>query len=119
MKLSKDDCILVMSDGTIHAGIGMILNFGWQRPQIIEHLNNNIKPTMSARAIACLLASACNDLYLDKPGDDTTVAALKIREKLNVNIMVGPPVDKEKDDFYVSNFLSGDGKKWSAAERVP
>lgn len=111
LKLSKDDCILVMSDGTIHAGIGMILNFGWQRPQIIEHLNNNIKPTMSARAIACLLASACNDLYLDKPGDDTTVAALKIREKLNVNIMVGPPVDKEKDDFYVSNFLSGDGKK--------
>jgi hypothetical protein len=58
-----------------------------------------------------MLASACNDLYLDKPGDDTTVAAIKIREPLQVNIMVGPPVDRESDDFYVSSFLEGEGKK--------
>ena len=100
-----------MSDGTIHAGIGMILNFGWERPQIMEHLDNNIKPEMSARAVACMLAAACNDLYADKPGDDTTVAAVRIRQRLDVNIMVGPPVDKEKDDYYIKNFLEGHSKK--------
>ena len=98
LNLVDGDVVIIMSDGTIHAGIGMILNFGWERPQIMEHLNAHIRPEMSARATACLFASACNDLYADKPGDDTTVAALKIRKRTDVNIMVGPPVDKEKDD---------------------
>ena len=111
LNLEENDIILVMSDGTIHAGIGMILNFGWERPQIMEHLDNNIKPEMSARAVACMLAAACNDLYADKPGDDTTVAAVRIRQPLDVNIMVGPPVDKEKDDYYIKNFLEGHSKK--------
>ena len=50
-------------------------------------------------------------IYFDKPGDDTTVAAVKFRERLDVNIMIGPPVDKEKDNFYVEQFLSGNSKK--------
>lgn len=111
LELTNGDVVLVMSDGTIHAGIGMILNFGWQRPQIMDFLNHTITPEMSAPCIACALAAACNDLYLDKPGDDTTVAAIKIREGLDVNIMVGPPVDKEKDNFYVAQFMEGTGKK--------
>lgn len=111
LNLEENDIIIVMSDGTIHAGIGMILNFGWERPQIMEHLDTNIKPDMSARAVACLLAAACNDLYADKPGDDTTVAAVRIRQRLDVNIMVGPPVDKEKDDYYIKNFMEGNSKK--------
>ena len=111
LNLEENDIIIVMSDGTIHAGIGMMLNFGWERDQIMEHLNSNITPSMSARAVACMLAAACNDLYADKPGDDTTVAAIKIRKRLDVNIMVGPPVDKEKDDFYIQHFLEGPSKK--------
>ena len=110
LNLEENDVIMVMSDGTVHAGIGQILNFGWERKQIMEHLDRNIKPNMSARAMACLLTSACNDLYLDKPGDDTTVAAVKIRPRLNVSIMVGPPVDKEKDNFYVQRFMEGADK---------
>lgn len=111
LDLEENDVIMVMSDGTIHAGIGQILNFGWGRQQIMEHLDRNIKPNMSARALACLLTSACNDLYLDKPGDDTTVAAIKLRRRVNVNIMVGPPVDKEKDNFYVGQFMEDGCKK--------
>ena len=111
LALQKDDVIVVMSDGVIHAGIGMTLNLGWQRPEVKDFLDRTVKKGMSARAVACLLAGVCNDLYLDKPGDDTTVAAVRIREALNVNIMVGPPVDKEKDDFYIARFLSGEGKK--------
>ena len=111
LHLEENDTVIVMSDGTIHAGIGIILNFGWDRKAIIEHLNRTLTPSMSARAMACFFASACNDLYLDKPGDDTTVAAVKLRPRQNVSLMVGPPVDKEMDNFYVEQFLSGEGKK--------
>ena len=110
LNLEPNDVVLVMSDGTIHAGVGMILNLGWQRKEIMEYLNNMIKPNMSARCIACLLAAACNNLYLDKPGDDTTVAAIRIREEQKVNVMVGPPVDKEKDELYISEFMGKEGK---------
>jgi hypothetical protein len=111
LQLQKNDLVIVMSDGTIHAGVGKILNFGWTRPQIMEHLDRTIRPGMSARAVACMLASACNDLYLDKPGDDTTVAAIRIREPLQVNIMVGPPVDRDSDNYYVTSFMHEEGKK--------
>lgn len=111
LNLKPDEYIVTMSDGVIHAGIGMILNFGWLRKDVMEYLDKALKPGMSARAVACLLASACNDLYLDKPGDDTTVAVVRIREAVHVNIMVGPPVDKSKDDFYIERFLEGDAKK--------
>lgn len=111
LKLKPGDYIVMMSDGVIHAGIGMILNFGWLRKDVKAYLDKAVKPTMSARCVACLLASACNDLYLDSPGDDTTVAAVRVREALHVNIMVGPPVDKTKDDFYVARFMEGPGKK--------
>lgn len=111
LNLSPGDLVFMMSDGTIHAGIGQILNFGWQRNEIMEHLNRNVDSHMSARAAACLLASACNDLYLDRPGDDTTVAALRIRPRMEVHLMVGPPVDKEKDNFYVEQFMTGADKR--------
>ncbi len=111
LKMGVDDVVMVMSDGTIHAGIGMLLNFGWQRKEIMDYMTKSIKSTMSARCIANVLTSACNDLYLDKPGDDTTVASVKLRKKQVVDIMVGPPVDKANDELYVTQFLSGDGKK--------
>ena len=111
LDLKAGDIVVVMSDGVIHAGVGMTLNLGWQRPEVMEFLDNNVKPSMSSRAVACLLAGVCNDLYLGEPGDDTTVAAVKVREKLKVSLMIGPPVDKSKDDYYISRFLSGEGKK--------
>ena len=111
LSLSDGDMVFVMSDGTIHAGIGQMLNFGWQRKDIMEHLDQNIDAHMSARAAACLLASACNDLYLDRPGDDTTVAAIRVRPRCEVHVMVGPPVDKEKDELYVQHFMEGADKR--------
>lgn len=111
LNLRPDDYIVLMSDGVIHAGIGMLLNFGWLRKDVMEHIDRNIQKGMSARGLACMVAGACNDLYLGKPGDDTTVAVVRAREECPVRIMVGPPVEKEQDDFYISRFLGGEGKK--------
>jgi len=111
LKLLSGDMIIMMSDGVIHAGVGTTLNFGWERDDVMKYMNESVNSSMSARCAACLLASACNDLYLDRPGDDTTVAAVRVRDKLTVNIFVGPPVDKEKDNFYISKFLCGADKK--------
>ena len=111
LDLEEGDMVFVMSDGTIHAGIGQVLNFGWQRNEIKEYLDRVLDAHISARAAACLLASACNDLYLDKPGDDTTVAAIRIRPRMRVHVMVGPPVDKDRDEECVREFLADCDKR--------
>lgn len=109
LNLKNQDVILLMSDGVSHAGIGKTLNFGWQRDDIIKYLSDNIRPEMSARCIANILASASEALYMGKLGDDTTVVAIKIREESCVNIMIGPPVRHEDCDKYVKDFLSRKG----------
>ena len=109
LELNNQDMIIVMSDGVPHAGIGKIMNFGWQREDIIEYMANNINSHMSATCVASLLARASKELYLDEPGDDTTVAAIKIREEKIVNIMIGPPARIEDNEKYVSDFLDKNG----------
>ncbi len=109
LNLKNQDVILLMSDGVSHAGIGKTLNFGWQRDDIIKYLSDNIRPEMSARRIANILASASEALYMGELGDDTTVVAIKIREESCVNIMIGPPVRHEDCDKYVKDFLSRKG----------
>jgi len=111
LNLVDGDIVMVMSDGTVHAGIGMILNFGWPREKIKEYLDHHLNDQMSARAAACVLASACNEIYEGQPSDDTTVAAVRIRQRLDVNVMVGPPVNKDQDEEHVQRYLEGPGLK--------
>lgn len=111
VKLKPSDVVITGSDGVIHAGIGMLLNFGWDRKEIKEFLEKSQKPSMSARCLASLLAGACDQLYGNQPGDDTTVAVVKVREPLTVNIMVGPPSDASLDEEVAQKFINSEGKK--------
>ncbi len=111
LELEENDVLMVMSDGTIHAGIGMLMNFGWDRKEIKEYLEEMYKEDMSARAICCLLCGACNDLYMNEPGDDTTVAGIKVRATNHASLLIGPPIHKENDDICIKSFMEEKGKK--------
>lgn len=91
LQLEKNDVFIAMSDGAIYAGVGKALNFGWQRDSIIDFMVGNYDKKMSAKGISQLLLDECNDLYGGEPGDDTTVAAVKIRQRIPVSLMIGPP----------------------------
>ncbi len=111
LALRADDALVITSDGVEHAGIGMLLNFGWERPQIKDYLRRAIRPEMSARAISASLAGECNELYMNLPGDDTTVLGIKVREHAHASVFVGPPIKKEDDEKYVGQFMALPGKK--------
>lgn len=110
-KVQTGDMFILMSDGAIHAGVGMILNFGWERENIVEFVEGKFQPDMSAKTMAVEVLQACKDLYMDQPGDDTTIAALKIRQRNVVNLMIGPPSHKEDDQKVMQLFFSKEGKK--------
>ena len=112
LELKPDDYIVLMSDGVIHAGIGMLLNFGWLRKDVKEYLDKNFKKGMSARGVACLLAGACNDLYVGKPGDDTTVAVVRAQGNTAPSASWWvPPWRRIRTTSTSPAFLGGEGKK--------
>ena len=64
------------------------------------------KKTISAMHLAAAISQACDDLYQYRPGDDTTVAVLRIGEKKLVNLMTGPAQCQEDDEGMVTDFMA-------------
>lgn len=110
IELEQDDAFIIMSDGTIFAGVGETLNYGWQRENIVEYTEANYDVKMSAAAISAMIVDACNELYNHKPGDDTTAAAIRVRKRSVVNLMFGPPRNPEDVNKMLSLFFAKQGK---------
>lgn len=104
----KGDALILLSDGTIHAGTGDLLNFGWDWKEIADYAVKKSALTISAMHLATVLCQACDDLYQFKPGDDTTVAVMRITERKQVNLMTGPAQNQEDDEAMVHAFMADD-----------
>ena len=111
-KVEKNDCFVLMSDGVIYAGAGDILDLnGWTWDSMAEYTLKCTKETLSASRLATMLSEACNELYVNKPGDDTTIAVARVIERRVVNIFTGPPKNKEDDEKLMYDLMHSDGKK--------
>lgn len=110
IQLREFDVLLAMSDGAIHAGVGMTLNYGWERKNIIEYMERLYKREYTAKMLSAILLEECNALYGDEPGDDTTVCAIKVRHRTPVNLMIGPPSKREDTETMLSQFFEKKGK---------
>ena len=58
-----------------------------------------------------ILTDHCNELYGGEPGDDTTVCTAKIRKREPMNLLIGPPVDRNDCNKMMSLFFSKKGKR--------
>lgn len=108
--LQENDCFLAFSDGVIQAGPGPALNNDWLWPDVARYMEDIYDPSLGGRSLAYLLVDRCKQLYKHAAADDTTVAALSIRPKVQVNVLYGPPLDPLDDALVVSNFLQKPGK---------
>ena len=109
--IQVDDVFIAMSDGAEWAGVGMTMNFGWTRDSIAEYAMANYLPENSAKFTAGLIIDECNRLYGGRPGDDTTIAVAHVRNRHTVNLMVGPPENKEDDERVLNLFFGKSGSK--------
>lgn len=107
-KVQKGDALLLMSDGTIHAGVGKLLNFGWTWKEIAAYAVKEYAKTISAVRLATSVCHACDELYMFRPGDDTTVACMRIIDRKPVNLMTGPASNPDDDVRMVQGLMSGD-----------
>lgn len=108
--LCENDVFIALSDGVIHAGVGMKLNFGWLRKDVIEYMEDLVDVGFTAKTLTTILTDHCNELYGGEPGDDTTVCTVKIRKREPMNLLIGPPVDRNDRNKMMSLFFSKEGK---------
>jgi len=109
--LGEGEALTVVSDGVIHAGVGGILNLGWQWDNVEEYLERQGKQEKCAANISKSLIDACRSLYAGKAGDDTTVVTVKLRHSEEVDLFTGPPVDSGDDGWVIGKLKKARGKK--------
>ena len=107
-QVQRGDALILMSDGTVHAGVGQLLNFGWLWEDIAKYAVKQYALTISAMRLAAAICQACDELYQFRPGDDTTVACMRIINAKPVHLMTGPAQDPSMDEEMVRSFMSGD-----------
>ena len=107
-RVQRGDALILMSDGTVHAGVGQLLNFGWLWEDIANYAVKQYALTISAMRLAAAICQACDELYQYRPGDDTTVACMRIINAKPVHLMTGPAQDPSMDEEMVKGFMSGD-----------
>ena len=58
----------------------------WTWNEMAEYTLKCTKTTLSASRLTVLLSDLCNELYAHRPGDDTTIAVMRVINRKIVNI---------------------------------
>jgi len=115
-KLHKDDYLVIASDGLVHAGRGGqehagLLHAGWGRNKVAEFIEASLKENGEPEILAEKLVYYAELLEQGRVCDDISVVAVRIREPRILNIAVGPPAIKNKDEEMSRAFVNTSGKK--------
>lgn len=110
IQLREGDIFIAMSDGCPHAGIGLAFNFGWKREDIADFMKTFADVGYTAKTLATMLVDECNKQYGYHPGDDATACVVRIRKREPMNILFGPPRNRDDCDRMMSLFFSKEGK---------
>lgn len=109
--VEENDIFIAVSDGVVHAGIGGILNLGWRWDNIARYIERVSKIERTVGSLVKLLMTATLNFYMDEPGDDTTLAAIKVIRPRHVAVFTGPPQDKRNDEKLVKYLMDYQGVK--------
>lgn len=110
-QFKEGDMLILMSDGVTNAGMGKTTYGGWGREEVVEFCEQRYREGMSAQEMSSAIANAGWDLNLEETDDDLTVLTLTGIKKKVVNIMVGPPADREDDRSYFETFFQKEGMR--------
>ena len=108
-QFQEGDLLILMSDGVTNAGMGKTTYGGWGREEVVKFCEQRWREEISAQEMASAIGNAGLDLNLDETDDDLTVLVMKGMKKKVVNIMVGPPADREDDRSYFETFFQKEG----------
>lgn len=108
--LQEDDIFIAMSDGCPGANSTLSYNKNWTEKEIGDFMATISPIGYTAKTLASILVEECNKLYDGKPIDDTTVCITRVIRRSQVNLIFGPPANRDDCDRMMSLFFSKAGK---------
>ena len=108
--MKDGDWVVFFSDGVLNAGIGGVYPLGWGWDQAARYLEKEAHRDLSADQLAEKVADTVGDLYAGAPGDDVSVAVIKVRRRRIATILTGPPGDRSVDAAKMADFIGRGGK---------
>ena len=110
MRLRKGDVLVAMSDGCPYAGPDKMYNYNWKLEDIAAYLEGYVPRGLSARNLASELVDECVRLYAGRPIDDTTACVVRACGHCAVNVLFGPPADRNDTSRMLNLFFAKRGK---------
>ena len=107
--IATGDILILTSDGVANAGVGKLAPNGWQRGELVAFLERLDTATLSASHIAAQIIDCCRTLSEESLDDDASVLVVKFRERSVVNILAGPPENREDDNRVLKLFFAKAG----------
>ena len=110
IRLQEGDIFVAMSDGCPHANADKAYNNDWKREDIAQFVADMSLTGYTAKVLCTMLVDECDKLYGYKPLDDATAAVVRIRKRVPMNILFGPPSDPDDCSRMMNLFFSKGGK---------
>lgn len=110
IRLQEDDVFVAMSDGCPHASADVTYNNDWKREDIAEFVAQMSLTGYTAKVLSTMLVDECDKLYGYQPQDDATACVVRIRQRVPMNILFGPPADRDDCNKMLNLFFGKEGK---------
>ena len=108
--LKEGDIFVAMSDGCPYAGTGNKYDVSWKREDIADFMTTISMAGYTAKVLSTMLVEECNKRYGGEPADDATACVVRIRKRAPMNILFGPPSDRDECARMLNLFFSKEGK---------
>ena len=110
IRLQEGDLFVAMSDGCPYAGMNNKYDNNWKREDIAEYVTAVSLAGYTAKVLSTMLVDECDKRYGFEPTDDATACVVRIRKRKPMNILFGPPADRDDCGRMLSLFFSKAGK---------
>lgn len=108
--LSKEEGILLTSDGITQAGIGHRFNYGWGSEGVLRYVESKLSgERIDGEEIVEALHAKGRSYWPAEKGDDCSVLLALNRRGITVNLMCGPPENQADDEAFVQSFMKSEG----------
>lgn len=110
--LKVGEGIMLVSDGITQAGLGCGLTHGWEIKGVSSFVTNLLlNKKANIKEIPELVHNFARTLWKKAKGDDCSIAFALCRNGITVNIVTGPPANKNNDEKFIGSFLKSEGIK--------
>ena len=110
VKLQVGDVITAMSDGCPYASPDKSYNYDWSPKDIADFLMTITMVDYNAKTLATMLIDQVYQEYDSNPIDDATACVVKIRPRAQINVLYGPPRNRDDCERMMNLFFSKEGK---------